>query len=56
MPQIDGARAKRELDPLLQRGSSGEEVVITKDDQPMARLTAQVSSSKKKWRFARVGG
>jgi antitoxin (DNA-binding transcriptional repressor) of toxin-antitoxin stability system len=56
MSQIYGAQAKRKLDPLLQLVSWGEEVVITKDDRPINRLTAQVSSTKKKRRFARVGG
>lgn len=57
MPQIDVARAKREFDQLLERVSQGEEVLITKKDQPIARLTAPSSSSKTKERqFGSVEG
>jgi len=40
MPTIDVAQAKRQFDQLLERVSQGEEVVITKNNRPLARLTA----------------
>jgi len=45
MSQIDVAEAKRDLDQLLERASQGEEVVITKEGRPLARLTAPISTS-----------
>lgn len=44
MPSVDVTEAKRQLDELLERVSRGEEVVITKNNRPLARLTAPVSS------------
>jgi prevent-host-death family protein len=55
MPHIDVAQAKRELDRLLERVSHGEEVLITKDNQPIARLTAP-SPKRKQRQFGSVEG
>lgn len=50
MSQIDVAEAKRDLDQLLERVSRGEEVVITKEGRPLARLTAPISASTRQQR------
>lgn len=57
MSQIDVSQAKRDLDHLLERASKGEEVVITKEGRPLARLTAPRSRSEPGEReFGRVEG
>jgi prevent-host-death family protein len=57
MPQIDVEQAKRDFDRLLERASQGEEVVITKNNQPLARLTAPSSFPKREKRqFGSVEG
>jgi len=57
MPQIDVAEAKRDLDALLERASQGEDVLITKNDRPLARLTAPPSTQRKDERqFGSVEG
>ncbi len=40
MAHIDLAQAKSQLETLIERVAQGEEVVITKSDQPVARLSA----------------
>ena len=57
MSQIDVTEAKRDLDQLLERASQGEEVVITKEGRPLARLTAPISTSTQQQRqFGSVEG
>lgn len=57
MPQIDVEQAKRDFDRLLERASQGEEVVITKNNQPLARLTPPSSFPKREKRqFGSVEG
>ena len=40
MSHIDVDQAKSRLEELIERVAHGEEVVITKSDQPVARLSA----------------
>jgi len=55
--QIDVAEAKRDLDQLLEWASQGEEVLITKEGRPLARLTAPLSSSTRQQRqFGSIEG
>lgn len=57
MSHVDIAQAKRDLDHLLQRASKGEEVVITKEGRPLARLTAPISTSTRQQRqFGSIEG
>lgn len=57
MPRIDVAEAKRDLDALLERAARGEDVVITKNDRPLARLTALPSTQRKQERqFGSIEG
>lgn len=57
MPTIDVAQAKRQFDQLLERVSQGEEVVITKNNRPLARLTAPTPTQQKlKREFGSVEG
>ena len=57
MPQIDVADAKRDLDQLLERASQGEDVLITKEGRPLARLTAPLSTSTRQQRqFGSIEG
>lgn len=54
MPQVDVRQAKRQFDQLLERAAQGEDVLITKDDRPLARLTAP--APEKKRQFGSVEG
>lgn len=56
MPQVDVAQARREFDQLLERASRGEDVLITKDDRPLARITAPSKEEKRKRQFGSVEG
>lgn len=57
MPTIDVAQAKRQFDQLLERVWHEEEVVITKNDRPLARLTAPTPMQQDpKREFGRVEG
>jgi prevent-host-death family protein len=57
MSEIDVAEAKRDLDQLLERASRGEEVVITKEGRPLARLIAPISASTRQQRqFGSIDG
>ena len=50
MPQIDVGQARRQFDEFLERAFRGEDVLITKDDQPLALITAPASLEKKRKR------
>lgn len=56
VPHIDVAQAKRQFDQLLEQVSQGEEVVITKDNRPVARLTALPPAKTRKRQFGSVKG
>jgi prevent-host-death family protein len=57
MPHIDVSDAKRDLDQLLERASRWEEVVITKNGHPLARLTALTPTQEKQKReFGSIKG
>jgi prevent-host-death family protein len=56
MPTIDVAEAKRQFDQLLERVSQDQVVVITKNDRPLARLTAPTPTQQKLKREFRVEG
>jgi len=57
MPQVDVSQARRQFDQLLERAFRGEDVLITKDDRPFARITAPSASGKKRKRqFGSVEG
>ncbi len=45
MQQVDWEKVPLELSRLLERALAGEEVVITRDDQPVLKLT-RVSTAK----------
>ena len=40
MSQIDVDQAKGRLEELIEQAARGEDIVITKDNQPVARLSA----------------
>jgi prevent-host-death family protein len=57
MPQIDVGQARRQFDQLLERAFRGEDVLITKDDRPLARITSPSTPEKKRERqFGSVEG
>ena len=49
MSQIDVDQAKSCLDELIEQVSRGEEVVITKGNQPVARLSAIVKERRRQF-------
>jgi prevent-host-death family protein len=57
MPQINVGQARRQFDQLLERAFRGEDVLITKDDRPLARITSPSTLEKKRERqFGSVEG
>lgn len=48
MQQINIFKASKNLPDLIEAVISGEEIIITKDDQPVAKLVP-VSPVKKRW-------
>lgn len=54
MPHIDVAQARQQFDELIKRASQGEDVVITKENQPFVRLTT--AKPKRKRQFGSVEG
>lgn len=56
MPHIDVAQAKRQFEQLLEQVFRGEEVVITKDNRPVARLTALPPKKTRRRQFGSVRG
>lgn len=57
MAQVDVGQARRQFDQLLERAFHGEDVLITKDDRPFARITAPTSpDTKHKRQFGSVDG
>ena len=54
MSRIDVHQAKSQLEELVERVARGEEVIITKGDQPVARLSAP--AGKRQRRFGSAGG
>lgn len=56
MPHIDVAQAKRQFEQLLEQVFRGEEVVITKDNRPVARLTALPPTKTRRRQFGSVRG
>ena len=49
MSHIDLEQAKSRLEELIERVAHGEEVVITKSDQPVARLSAVVGTRQRQF-------
>jgi prevent-host-death family protein len=47
MPQYNVAEAKNRLSELLERALLGEEVIIAKDNKPLARITPLTPASRK---------
>ena len=57
MPQVDVGQARRQFDQLLERAFREEDVLITKEDRPLARITASSTPEKKRKRqFGSVEG
>jgi antitoxin (DNA-binding transcriptional repressor) of toxin-antitoxin stability system len=57
MPQVDIGQACPRVDELLKRASDGEDVMITKDDRPFARITTpSVTDGIRKRQFGSVKG
>ena len=54
MPHLDVDQAKSHLEDLTEQAAGGEEVVVTKDDQPVARLLAV--EGKRRRQFGSAGG
>ena len=52
MPHIDVAQAKQQFDELIKQASRGEDIVITRGSQPLARLT----TPKRQRQFGSVEG
>ena len=48
MHQIDVAEAKENLSELIEAAIKGEEVVISKDNQPVVKLVV-IPQTKKRW-------
>jgi len=53
MQYVDLQRLKEELLPLVERASMGEDVIITKDEQPLVKL---VSMTKRQRQFGSAKG
>ncbi len=54
MPHVDVDQAKQRLEELIEQAARGEEVVITKTGQPVARLSA--ATAKRQREFGSAGG
>jgi prevent-host-death family protein len=48
MPHIDVHEARDRLPVLIERARRGEDVVLTEDDRPLARLVAARDSKRRK--------
>jgi prevent-host-death family protein len=47
MPQYNIGEAKSRLSELLERALLGEEVILAKDNRPLARITPLIPASRK---------
>lgn len=54
MPKVTLREAKANLATLIEKAHSGEEVIIVKDDKPLAKLVALPGEAKPRKR--RIGG
>jgi prevent-host-death family protein len=56
MTTVSLEQAQARLPDLVARAQAGEEIVITRDEQPVARLTGEVAASKKRRRAGTLKG
>jgi antitoxin (DNA-binding transcriptional repressor) of toxin-antitoxin stability system len=55
MQQVDIAEAKAQIEDLLQSALSGEEIIITQNQQPILKLTQFLQSPKRRQRGSAKG-